>query len=73
MSPGTKVIAATSNYVRVYNATNGDFIAPLKGHKDAVYCVCYNRDGSRFASGAVTFVIDSFSVRLFSFITRKFV
>ncbi|XP_063677481.1 intraflagellar transport protein 122 homolog isoform X2 [Bolinopsis microptera] len=48
---GTKVIAATSNFVRVYNAVNGEFIAPLKGHKDAVYCVCYNRDGSRFASG----------------------
>ena len=48
---GTRVIAATSNFVRVYNAVNGEFVAPLKGHKDAVYCVCYNRDGSRFASG----------------------
>lgn len=48
---GTRIIAATSSYVRVYNAQNGEFISPLKGHKDAVYCVCYNRDGTRFASG----------------------
>ena len=54
---GTKVIAATSNFVRVYNAVNGEFIAPLKGHKDAVYCVCYNRDGSRFASGKLNCVM----------------
>ena len=54
---GTRIIAATSSYVRVYNAQNGEFISPLKGHKDAVYCVCYNRDGTRFASGNYHLVI----------------
>lgn len=49
------MIAATSNFVRVYNARDGSFVAPLKGHKDAVYCVCYNRDGTRFASGLLEF------------------
>ncbi|KAG6540877.1 hypothetical protein Mapa_017752 [Marchantia paleacea] len=35
----------------MYDAADGDLLHSLKGHKDAVYCVVYSRDGKRFASG----------------------
>lgn len=36
----------------VYDTTNGTLIQPLRGHKDAVYCVAYAKDGKKFASGS---------------------
>ncbi|KAL3679756.1 hypothetical protein R1sor_022712 [Riccia sorocarpa] len=48
---GTQLIAAVGSRVLMYDATDGDLLHSLKGHKDAVYCVVYSRDGKRFASG----------------------
>lgn len=36
----------------MYSTLDGSLIQPLKGHKDTVYCVCYAKDGRRFASGS---------------------
>lgn len=36
----------------MYDATNGNLIQPLRGHKDLVYCVTYAKDGKKFASGS---------------------
>ena len=35
----------------VYEASDGELLASLRGHKDTVYCVAYEADGKRFASG----------------------
>ena len=53
---GKSLVAAAGNRVLMY-ATPADeeglphLLNSLKGHKDAVYCVDYARDGERFASG----------------------
>ncbi|KAI0240368.1 intraflagellar transport 122 [Lamellibrachia satsuma] len=49
---GTQLIVAAGNRVLVYDTNDGTLIQPLKGHKDTVYCVCYAKDGKRFASGS---------------------
>ncbi|XP_045581276.1 intraflagellar transport protein 122 homolog [Procambarus clarkii] len=49
---GSQLIVAAGNRVLVYDTTDGALVQPLKGHKEAVYCVCYSRDGKRFASGS---------------------
>ncbi|XP_076048143.1 intraflagellar transport protein Oseg1 [Oratosquilla oratoria] len=49
---GSQLIVAAGNRVLVYDTNDGSLVQPLKGHKEAVYCVCYSRDGKRFASGS---------------------
>ncbi|XP_049276160.1 LOW QUALITY PROTEIN: intraflagellar transport protein 122 homolog [Rhipicephalus sanguineus] len=48
---GSQLIVAAGTRVLVYDTSDGALVQPLKGHKDAVYCVSYARDGKRFASG----------------------
>jgi intraflagellar transport protein 122 len=48
---GTQIIVAAGNRVLVYDATDGDLVHSLKGHKDSVFCVAYSRHGKKFASG----------------------
>ncbi|XP_064486563.1 intraflagellar transport protein 122 homolog isoform X2 [Ornithodoros turicata] len=48
---GSQLIVAAGTRVLVYDTADGALIQPLKGHKDAVYCVAYAKDGKRFASG----------------------
>ncbi|XP_076277313.1 intraflagellar transport protein Oseg1 isoform X1 [Lasioglossum baleicum] len=48
---GTQLVVAAGQQVLVYETNEGALIQPLKGHKDIVYCVCYARDGKKFASG----------------------
>eukprot|EP00927_Polykrikos_kofoidii_P071466 TRINITY_DN6772_c0_g1_i1.p1 TRINITY_DN6772_c0_g1~~TRINITY_DN6772_c0_g1_i1.p1 ORF type:complete len:1294 (+),score=238.21 TRINITY_DN6772_c0_g1_i1:115-3996(+) len=48
---GTQIIVAAGNRVLVYNATDGDLVHQLKGHKDSVFCVAYSKHGKKFASG----------------------
>ncbi|KYN08527.1 PREDICTED: intraflagellar transport protein 122 homolog [Cyphomyrmex costatus] len=48
---GTQLVVASGNQVLVYETNDGALIQPLKGHKDTVYCVCYAKDGKKFASG----------------------
>ncbi|KAL1117127.1 hypothetical protein AAG570_004455 [Ranatra chinensis] len=49
---GSRLVVAAGQRVLVYDTNDGSLIQPLKGHKDAVYCVCYSKDGKRFASGS---------------------
>lgn len=49
---GTQLVAGVGSRVLVYNASDGDLLHSLKGHKDAVYGISYARDGKNFASGA---------------------
>lgn len=49
---GSQIVVASGNRVLVYSTLDGSLIQPLKGHKDTVYCVCYAKDGRRFASGS---------------------
>ncbi|XP_078340376.1 intraflagellar transport protein 122 homolog isoform X6 [Crassostrea virginica] len=49
---GNQLIVAAGNRVLVYDTNDGTLIQSLKGHKDTVYCVCYAKDGKRFASGS---------------------
>ncbi|KAJ7520920.1 hypothetical protein O6H91_19G029500 [Diphasiastrum complanatum] len=48
---GSQLVAAVGSRVLIYDAADGDLLHSLTGHKDAVYCVAYSRDGKRFASG----------------------
>lgn len=48
---GSQVLVAVGNRILVYDATDGDLLHSLKGHKDNVYAVAYSKDGKRFASG----------------------
>ncbi|XP_077265582.1 intraflagellar transport protein Oseg1 [Temnothorax americanus] len=48
---GTQLVVASGNQVLVYETNDGALIQSLKGHKDTVYCVCYAKDGKKFASG----------------------
>mmetsp|Transcript_24173 Transcript_24173/g.65451 ORF Transcript_24173/g.65451 Transcript_24173/m.65451 type:complete len:1251 (-) Transcript_24173:228-3980(-) len=48
---GSQLVAACGTRVLVYDAADGNLLHSLKGHKDAVHCVAYSRDGARFASG----------------------
>lgn len=45
------MLIAVGNRILVYDATDGDLLHSLKGHRDYVYAVAYSRDGKRFASG----------------------
>ncbi|KDR19634.1 hypothetical protein L798_06155, partial [Zootermopsis nevadensis] len=49
---GSHLVVAAGQRVLVYDTSDGSLIQPLKGHKDTVYCVCYAKDGKRFASGS---------------------
>ncbi|XP_001602472.1 intraflagellar transport protein 122 homolog [Nasonia vitripennis] len=49
---GTQLIVAAGQHVLVYESNDGALIQLLKGHKDVVYCVCYAKDGKKFASGS---------------------
>ncbi|KAG6796046.1 intraflagellar transport protein [Apis mellifera caucasica] len=49
---GTQLVIAAGQQVLVYETNEGTLIQPLKGHKDVVYCVCYAKDGKKFASGS---------------------
>ena len=49
---GTQLVAGVGTRVLVYDAMDGDLLHSLKGHKDAVYCIAYSKDGKRFASGS---------------------
>lgn len=49
---GSQLVVAAGQRVLVYDTSNGSLIQPLKGHKDTVYCICYAKDGKRFASGS---------------------
>ncbi|KAG5666409.1 hypothetical protein PVAND_014438 [Polypedilum vanderplanki] len=46
------LLVAAGDKVLVYDATDGNLIDTLKGHKDTVYCLAYSRDGKKFASGS---------------------
>ncbi|XP_034942292.1 intraflagellar transport protein 122 homolog [Chelonus insularis] len=48
----TQLVVAAGHQVLVYETAEGVLIQPLKGHKDTVYCVCYAKDGKKFASGS---------------------
>ena len=48
---GLQLIVAAGTRVLVYDTNDGTLVQPLKGHKDTVFCVCYSKDGKRFASG----------------------
>eukprot|EP00892_Ulva_mutabilis_P005266 jgi/Ulvmu1/3110/UM015_0150.1 len=47
---GLQLVAAAGARVFVYDLS-GNPVHALKGHSDAVYCLAYAHDGSRFASG----------------------
>ncbi|XP_066600383.1 intraflagellar transport protein 122 homolog isoform X2 [Prorops nasuta] len=49
---GAQLVVAAGTQVLVYETNNGVLVQPLKGHKDIVYCVCYAKDGKKFASGS---------------------
>ncbi|XP_049859178.1 intraflagellar transport protein 122 homolog [Schistocerca gregaria] len=49
---GSQLVVAAGQRVLVYDTSDGSLIQPLKGHKENVYCVCYAKDGKRFASGS---------------------
>ncbi|XP_067012221.1 intraflagellar transport protein 122 homolog [Anabrus simplex] len=49
---GSQLVVAAGQRVLVYDTSDGSLIQPLKGHRDTVYCVCYAKDGKRFASGS---------------------
>lgn len=38
--------------VKVYETADGQMVSSLRGHKGTVYCLAYQKDGKRFASGA---------------------
>lgn len=48
---GSQIIVAAGNRVLIYDATDGDLVHSLKGHKDSVFCVAYSKHGKKFASG----------------------
>mmetsp|Transcript_40077 Transcript_40077/g.89958 ORF Transcript_40077/g.89958 Transcript_40077/m.89958 type:complete len:1284 (-) Transcript_40077:23-3874(-) len=48
---GSQIIVAAGNRVLVYDASDGDLVHSLKGHKDSVFCVAYSKHGKKFASG----------------------
>eukprot|EP00039_Didymoeca_costata_P007788 m.103931 g.103931 ORF g.103931 m.103931 type:complete len:1184 (+) comp13828_c0_seq5:52-3603(+) len=49
---GTQLIAGAGNRVLVYETADGQMVSSLRGHKGTVYCLAYQKDGKRFASGA---------------------
>jgi len=49
---GTQMVVAVGSRVLLYNASDGDLLMSLRAHKDTVYCVDFDRDGARFASGS---------------------
>eukprot|EP00055_Hartaetosiga_balthica_P003201 m.6880 g.6880 ORF g.6880 m.6880 type:complete len:1213 (-) comp2669_c0_seq1:190-3828(-) len=48
---GTHLIVGAGPRVLVYQAADGELLAPLKGHTGTVYSVSYSHDGVYFASG----------------------
>ncbi|KAL0279839.1 UNVERIFIED_CONTAM: hypothetical protein PYX00_001315 [Menopon gallinae] len=49
---GSQLLVAAGPKILVYDVGDGALIQPLKGHKENVYCLCYARDGKKFASGS---------------------
>eukprot|EP00903_Cladosiphon_okamuranus_P013353 g12445.t1 len=48
---GSQLVVAVENRVLVYDATEGELLNSLRGHKDTVLTVAYAKDGKHFASG----------------------
>lgn len=55
MSPDGKYLAAGSldTVVRIWDATTGQLLDKLKGHKDSVYSVAFSPDGKFLVSGSL--------------------
>lgn len=43
-SDGAQVLVAVAERVFLYDASNGEMINYVKGHKDTVFCVAYSKD-----------------------------
>lgn len=54
---GSQLVTAIGLRVLVFSTEDGELLHSLKGHKDAVYCVAYARNGKRFASGGADHTI----------------
>lgn len=49
---GKNILVAVGDRIFFYNANTLEYEDSVKGHKEAVYCVAYAKDGLRFASGS---------------------
>ena len=52
-SPDGKYLASAGvdRMVLIWDLSNGELVAQLKGHTDTVYSLCYSREGSVLTSG----------------------
>ncbi len=52
-SPDGKYLASAGvdKMVLIWDLSNGELVAQLKGHTDTVYTLCYSREGSILTSG----------------------
>jgi len=52
VKPNSIYVACDDKTVKVYDGTRARFLKTLAGHKDRVYSIAVNSDGSRLASGS---------------------
>ena len=48
---GSQLLVAVGLRVIVYDASTGDPVHTLRGHRDYCYAITYSKNGKRFASG----------------------
>ena len=51
LKDGTQVLVAVADRVFIYDANSGEMIKQIRGHRDTVYCIAYQKDGQKFATG----------------------
>lgn len=49
---GKNILVAVGDRIFFYNAKTLEYEDSVRGHKDAVYCLAFSKDGLRFASGS---------------------
>ena len=42
---------AVADRVFIYDTATGESVKQIRGHRDTVYCIAYQKDGQKFATG----------------------
>ena len=45
------MLLAVADRVFIYDTQTGQMVKQIRGHRETVYCIAYQKDGQKFATG----------------------